>query len=76
MGGFFFANGHHLFVVWVYVYFKFVRHTQQKKAVHAVKENPWQHRAAYIAHWAAYEDVGDIADVLVDIDGQVLKRGA
>lgn len=45
-------------------------------AVHAVKENPGQHRAAYIAHRAAYEDVGDVADVLVDVDGKVLKCGA
>lgn len=44
--------------------------------VHAVKENPPNERSTNVASRAPYEDVGDVADVLLHIQSQILKGGA
>lgn len=43
--------------------------------VHAVEEHPAEHRPAQVAQGPAHEDVVDVADVLVDVGGQVGEGG-
>lgn len=44
--------------------------------VHAVEEDASDEGSADVASGAAHEDVGDVADVLLHVHGQVLERGA
>lgn len=52
------------------------KHTQQEMRIHAVEERASYEGSANVARRAANKDVGDVADVLLDIHSQVLKRRA